>query len=412
MSKFSIHVEAAIYPEGYDVNNFIKLSGQAPLQKVKFYDYITGLYDSNNITICAGYAPGPKNISILNCDLNLLSKYITLHHKPGYKVIFDNSIEGGAGKLFARLHELANLTTIPTENFVLVNALCNNKDIYDEFCKVNNIKDRIQVYGINTCEIMSQKNLKHLQNKNIDELINNEKNKTYLCFNRILREHRLFLLTLILKKNLLHSGFYSFFPSCSYNKIKGIDAIDSMFNLRKDSLGSEFVDDLKQIYREHEHLMPLKLNIEEFLNKNYIDISDFKFFYNSLFSLVTETFYFENKIDNYMGLGYECRDGHGILFSEKIFKPIIMCHPFIIVSRPKSLHYLKKLGYHTFSPYINEEYDNIDNDKDRLLAIVEEVNRIDKFSESEKLNWLRNVIPIAVGNYEVLKNKTNFLLDY
>jgi hypothetical protein len=370
-----------------------------------YYKYMPWL-EGDNIDIYAGYHRGSKGINIFNCDITALSQYITAHYKLGGNIIFDHTKEGGAGILYARLHELANLTNIHCNKFILINALCNNTEIYEEFCKSNNIIDKINVYGLNIIEPKYQLNMQGLSPIDI-EFTDIEKKKTYLCFNRMVRPHRLILLSLILKKGLLDAGFYSYFPEAVF---EGSPPIDFIFQTASTSLKKEVLAELKDIYSQNEHLMPLVLNINKDHNKNYVDKSDYNYFQNSLFSLVTETFFFENKINNFMGK-YNFEEGKGVYFSEKTFKPIIMGHPFILVARPKSLYYLKKLGYQTFSPYINEHYDDIENNGDRLLAIVEEVNRIHNLTNDEKVNWLKNVMPIAIHNREVLRNKTNFLLD-
>lgn len=409
MSRISIHVEAAIDENVSNVSNFIKHWICPKFYKAPFYDSLPELYNKNNITIFAGYETGPEGISIINCNLHLLSEYILKNYTTDSKIIFDNSTEGGAGLIFARLHEIAKITNIPSNRIILINSLCNNKSIYDEFCIDNNIQvqDRIQVYGFNPFHVIAKANINLLPPINFDNL-SLHRNKTYLCFNRVLRPHRLFLLSLILQRKLLDSGYYSFFSYFYNTESTGNIAlrsnINSIFDMYMNVFGTELVDQLKQIYWKNENLLPLKLDIDAINNKNYIyiDNSNSVYYEDSLLSLVTETFAFENGMD-YMG--YKCIEGKGIFFSEKIFKPIVMCHPFILVSRPKSLYYLRKMGYETFSPYINEDYDNIVNDKDRLIAIVDEVQRINSLTDSEKMEWLKNVLQIAFRNYTILKNK-------
>jgi hypothetical protein len=66
---------------------------------------------------------------------------------------------------------------------------------------------------------------------------------------------------------------------------------------------------------------------------------------------------------------------------------------------------LRQLGYKTFSPFINEEYDDIEHNGERLVAIVDELNRIHNLSEEEKKEWIINVLPIAIHNYKHIKSK-------
>lgn len=66
--------------------------------------------------------------------------------------------------------------------------------------------------------------------------------------------------------------------------------------------------------------------------------------------------------------------------TEKTFKCFWHLSPFIIVGAPGSLAYLKSLGFKTFSKWINEEYDNVDDPADRLVMIMKELDIISNWS--------------------------------
>ena len=104
----------------------------------------------------------------------------------------------------------------------------------------------------------------------------------------------------------------------------------------------------------------------------------------SYFSIITETIFFEEDT---------------IFFSEKLWKPISNYHPFILVAKYGSLNKLKELGYKTFSPYINENYDSIENNIDRMLAIITEMKRLNALSINQ-LNdlYYNKLIPICKYN--------------
>jgi hypothetical protein len=101
----------------------------------------------------------------------------------------------------------------------------------------------------------------------------------------------------------------------------------------------------------------------------------------------------------YDDIFYDCYD-----FSEKLFRPVKFKHPFILAARPYSLKVLREYGYKTFHPYINENYDLIENDEERLLAIVEEVKRLCTFNDDQWLTWQKNIKDIVEHNFQVLNN--------
>ena len=76
-----------------------------------------------------------------------------------------------------------------------------------------------------------------------------------------------------------------------------------------------------------------------------------------------------------------------IHFTEKIFKPIVMHQPFVVVQAPGSLKYLQSYGFKTFGDWWDESYDDIDDPTQRLHAIAKIINDIGgkDISELEKL---------------------------
>ena len=56
----------------------------------------------------------------------------------------------------------------------------------------------------------------------------------------------------------------------------------------------------------------------------------------------------------------------------------------MLASTPGSLAYLRQYGFETFSPWVNETYDTIQDPVQRLQAIVQEMRRIADLSADEK----------------------------
>ena len=56
--------------------------------------------------------------------------------------------------------------------------------------------------------------------------------------------------------------------------------------------------------------------------------------------------------------------------TEKIWKPIAMGHPFVVASNVGYLRDLRNMGFQTFGHVIDESYDTIDNDQQRLERIA------------------------------------------
>ena len=112
-------------------------------------------------------------------------------------------------------------------------------------------------------------------------------------------------------------------------------------------------------------------------------------FKDSCVSIITETSFFQEND----------------FISEKTWKPIWHFQPFIIVGRPYTLRYLKKLGFKTFDWLFDESYDDIEDDADRLRFIINEIKRVNQLSFEE----LKNLI---LSNKESLQFNHNLLGSY
>ena len=63
------------------------------------------------------------------------------------------------------------------------------------------------------------------------------------------------------------------------------------------------------------------------------------------------------------------------------------------------------MGYKTFSPFINETYDELST-WERFDAIITEVKRISNMSFEEKLSWYKGMKDILEHNYNTLRNNS------
>jgi len=127
---------------------------------------------------------------------------------------------------------------------------------------------------------------------------------------------------------------------------------------------------------------------------------DKNLYINSYLSLVSESIYFQIREE---GDAYvEFPTGY---LSEKIWKPIGHCQPFILAGPAHSLEYIRSIGYKTFHPFIDESYDNETNDFTRLNMILNEVEKFSNKSKEDKDQFLRDVT-------EICKYNQKLFLDY
>jgi hypothetical protein len=89
-----------------------------------------------------------------------------------------------------------------------------------------------------------------------------------------------------------------------------------------------------------------------------------------------------------------------IFISEKTYKPIYMCQPFIIFGNPDTLKKLKELGYKTFDKWWDESYDvEIDVNK-RFHKIVNILEQISEWDMDKCFEIKKEMQDILIHNYK------------
>jgi len=90
--------------------------------------------------------------------------------------------------------------------------------------------------------------------------------------------------------------------------------------------------------------------------------------------------------------------------TEKIFKPIAMNNPFVLVGGQGSLQYLRDYGFKTFSEWWDEGYDSIEDPTERMQAVADVVNGIGNMSLPELEKLRISMQPVLDYNYNWFYN--------
>ncbi len=202
-----------------------------------------------------------------------------------------------------------------------------------------------------------------------------EANKRYVCFNRKPREHRIALLCMLYDRGVLDKGIVS-----CHTKVE-IGREDVLINnglRRYIGLGC-FSHDTARAIREK---LPMVVDYEVVSGVQSLLEFNEDIYPQTYFSVVTETFF---------------RDELTFI-TEKVFRPIMFGHPFIVASTPHYLKSLRELGYETFPELFDESYDSIEDDKERLTMIANEVTRLSTIPEHELRELVKSVKEKLVHN--------------
>jgi len=138
-------------------------------------------------------------------------------------------------------------------------------------------------------------------------------------------------------------------------------------------------------YRELESMSKIEIdthNVKNIMGFNTSFSSNWKHYQETFLSVVSETIY----------------EGRNNFFSEKICKPLINLHPFIVMSTPYTLRKLQEFGFKTFDGFIDESYDHEEDVKKRTQLIFQELDKFQKKSNEELKDWWKEILPILEHN--------------
>ena len=113
---------------------------------------------------------------------------------------------------------------------------------------------------------------------------------------------------------------------------------------------------------------------------------------DTLFTVVAESFFYEEERIGYV--------------SEKIIKPILHKHPFIVLSTSGTLTWLQSMGFKTFGDtgYVDETYDAEESPEKRYKMVVNQIINLSNLTSEQKDIFLYNCREVIEHNYNHLKN--------
>lgn len=193
--------------------------------------------------------------------------------------------------------------------------------------------------------------------------------KTFLCQNRKPKDFRSAIVAFLLLRELDKKSYISYMgPSVDAKYGETERFIRSVANSLRGYLEDE--DDVRKGMSLLLERTPMTLDkgIETTVPDLAFDFSDQQTYQDSYISVATETLFSKGEI---------------LFPTEKSLKPIIYLQPFIVVGDPGQLQRLRDHGFRTFSPLIDESYDDVLDPKLRMGKIFAEVERIGKMSPSQ-----------------------------
>lgn len=260
----------------------------------------------------------------------------------------------------------------------------------------------------------------HLFNQDFDNIrpqtvivdeSNKLKGKKFLCLNRQERAHRILIIDYLIEKDLLKHCHASckneeityLFTGRDYIKEKYGDISEYKANL-EDYYGiSKYasLNELKSVEftkQQQKRLLnntPIILETEKNVEHNQRAMPNVqKVYEDSYWCILTERDFFSNSYEG---------------FTEKLVKCLLYKTPFIVVGLPYTLEHLHKHGFLTFSGFINEEYDRVEDADKRLSMIKEQINYLANLDYNEHRALRLRMKNILDYNHNKIKEINNSL---
>jgi hypothetical protein len=287
-------------------------------------------------------------------------------------IVFIQDTEGMSGMPnrssqydFKHIHDWCNKMNIPTNNVYYICGNLLSKDVAkQQGCDINIVPITVQEIWVN---------INNFPNEAVKFKPTNDK-FLYLNYSRRPRYHRLFFYSSLLKEGIFNDGTNSF------NTMNWPIPYGELMQSDKD-----IVSYAEELYK----MSPVTIDRENASDDItlYMRLKDYE---DTFISIVTETLYEPDILFN----------------SEKIWKPLIVGHPFMVLGNQYHLKWLKEQGFKTFDKWIDESYDNEWRMEDRSNKIIQELKKLKKLGLDNLIQMRLEMEETCVYNKKLMKERT------
>ena len=320
----------------------------------------------------------------------------------GY-ILIDHSVEAfmNSGHMYSMHGYFRGIHGLPLNKIIYLTGCMNAKEMYDNYCRQNNIPDspeerltiisypsshNIFAVQLTRPDLVEANGVPEYDTETVPE-------KLFLMWNRRFRRHRIELVLGLEINNLVDRSHISFSKYDLEHPTTTLEGwIDTYLT------NNNYLEISPEATNRFKNKLPLVLDDEKDVNKMCTDeVNATKDYYKtSLVSIVTETNF----------------DLPELTLTEKSFKPVKHKHPFIIVGVPGALRAMRDMGFKTFSDFWDESYDQIGDPNTRMRRLVKLTEEIGNWNNDQIIDFKRRVKPILDHNYEQLKvPSANMVVD-
>lgn len=343
------------------------------------------------------FVPGRKSIVIVGLHggwdpvkLELIEHWFNTH--PGRtqawqdsqcQIVIDYSEEGFTTEVFADLWRWINQHNL-TNRVLYVSSSCNVQELYSRWCRVERTAPVMSTawYGFFANWIVKDREMRRI-NHRIPQA-NWTGGLRYMCLNRRPYLHRVLLTTLLERFKVINLGAVSMPREFSEAEVKWDLDIPRQWTILKE-LANGRLDFLQENFNTMYNRLPLIADTDNFSINYALNINE-NFYTKYPINLISETLFLTDSA----------------FMSEKIWKPMLLGQIFLVMASPYYLQALRKLGFKTFAPYIDETYDTIEDPIDRAIELVQVLRDILTLDFKDFVQLLKDCEPILIHNKRLL----------
>jgi len=375
--------------------NWLHVNGIDNFKQIQKDEYYICLLESNSASTLFDYY-GDDKTELDDYFTPKLLKYIK--NFRNFKIVIMDSREGAYPhtlNLIKKINKFLKKNEIYHGNNKVIVSTCNDKIVELKTKENSDLFKGIRLYNNNYNIFIAGRFILEVTHNGgsikengytyslQDELNLDKKEKYYLMYNRnSSRIHRPYFVNKLYKKNLLEKGIVSLLQ---------VDDYEDFLIRKKNSSLDELelsVEDVNDLIDNTPNFYPLE--IEETNSEVVAEYHNFLSrkdeYEKTYFTIVSET-------DVYTDYRF---------LTEKTIKPIMNYHPFLILGNPGSIKQLQNIGFKTFSNFWDESYDNVNNFKERVELLVNQINILCNKTHEEWSDMLKKMEPILRHNKNLL----------
>ena len=378
-------------------NNVILPNGNDEQFMLSEFDEMYGLKnpifelsDYDDIIIClkSNQKPLDENFYYVN-EIYFDNLFKQIKNKSNIRIVLTNTHEGVDLYYFLeKIIELKNKYNLKKWQIIIITL----NDIVKKFDKdITPIYHPFLLYDLarnynelTTKEILHKNEIIKLSTT--FDYLNTKKDKFFLSYNKnCLKLHRSKFILWLIKTGIINNTLYSLLIKKSKSK-------EFISDFLSDPEFNELVG-LWKYYDEYELLGYSILDWNYLENQNDVysntTYTSYKHYASTLFNIITET----------------SHDKFSLNLTEKSFKAIANCHPFLIIGDLRVNEKLKDFGFKLYDNLIDYSFDSIYDNTERLNGALKEIKRIYNLGEEYIINWYKN-------NIETIEYNRDIFLSY